>query len=365
MRNQRWIAVVTMILLLIQPSAQAVTDVPAVSAQAYILYDAETGEVLAASAADQRLPCASTTKIMTALVVLELLSLDDVVTISDEQVRVEGSSMYLRAGETVTVSDLLYGLLLASGNDAALALAEAAAGSKEQFAERMNEKAASLGLTDTHFTNPSGLHEPEHYTTAHDLAVLMAAAMQNPVFATITGTREAVLPGRTVVNHNKLLHQVPGVDGGKTGYTKSAGRCLVSTARRCGRRLIVVTLNAPDDWKDHARLYDYGFAQYQACTLHEGGICTTQLTLVGGEKETVQLTAERAEVWLTREEQQHLRTIILLPHFEYAPLRKNLAVGQILWQTNGRTVAVTELRTAESVESTFPAVDLKQYRMVG
>lgn len=361
MRMQRWLAVIIPILLLIQPSAQAVTATPGVSAQAYILYDAETGAVLAASNAERRLPCASTTKIMTALVALETLPLDTCVTITEEQVRVEGSRMYLRVGETVTVSDLLYGLLLASGNDAALALAKAASGSTEQFAAQMNRKAAELGLTDTHFTNPSGLHEPEHYTTAHDLAVLMAAAMQNPVFAAITGTREAALSGRTVVNHNKLLHQVPGVDGGKTGYTKAAGRCLVSTAQRCNRRLIAVTLNAPDDWNDHARLYAYGFAQYRASLLSAGGICDTRLTLVGGREPSVALTAERVEVWLTGEEQQQLTQTVLLPHFEYAPLCQNCAVGKILWQINGRTVASDELRTAEMVPGEFPVVDLKQY----
>lgn len=361
MRNRRWLAVIIPVLLLIQTPAQAATAVPGVSAQAYILYDAESGTVLAACNDEQRLPCASTTKIMTALVVLDTLPLDTCVTITAEQVRVEGSRMYLRVGETVTVSDLLYGLLLASGNDAALALAEAAAGSTEQFAAQMNRKAAELGLNHTHFTNPSGLHEPEHYTTARDLAVLMAAAMQNPVFAAMTGTREAVLTGRTVVNHNKLLHQVNGVDGGKTGYTKAAGRCLVSTARRCNRRLIAVTLNAPDDWNDHARLYAYGFAQYQPMLLSEGIICDTRLTLVGGSEPSVALTADRVEVWLTREEQQQLTQTILLPHFEYAPLRQNCAVGQILWQINGRTVASAELRTAETVPGDFPVVDLKQY----
>lgn len=362
MRNRRWLAVIIPIFLLIQLPVQAVTAAPGVSAQAYILYDAESDVVLAASNAEARLPCASTTKIMTALVVLETLPLDTCVTITAEQVRVEGSRMYLRDGETVTVSDLLYGLLLASGNDAALALAEAAAGSTEQFAAQMNRKAAELGLKHTHFTNPSGLHEPEHYTTARDLAVLMAAAMQNPVFAAITGTREAVLTGRTVVNHNKLLHQVPGVDGGKTGYTKAAGRCLVSTARRCNRRLIAVTLNAPDDWNDHDRLYAYGFAQYQPTLLSEGGIsCDTRLTLVGGREPSVALTADRVEIWLTREEQLLLTKTILLPHFEYAPLRRNCAVGQIQWQINGRTVASAELRTAETVPGDFPVVDLKQY----
>lgn len=361
MRNRCWLAVIIPVLLLIQTPAQTTTAASGVSAQAYVLYDAESGNVLAASNDEQRLPCASTTKIMTALVVLDTLPLDTCVTITEEQVRVEGSRMYLRAGETVTVSDLLYGLLLASGNDAALALAEAAAGSAEQFAAQMNRKAAELGLSHTHFTNPSGLHEPEHYTTARDLAVLMAAAMQNPVFAAMTGTREAVLTGRTVVNHNKLLHQVPGVDGGKTGYTKAAGRCLVSTARRCNRRLIAVTLNAPDDWNDHARLYAYGFAQYQPTLLSEGIICDTRLTLVGGREPSVALTAARVEVWLTREEQQQLTQMILLPHFEYAPLRRDCAVGQILWQINGRTVASAELRTAETVPGDFPVVDLKQY----
>ena len=341
---------VTLVFSLTEPAAAAE---PAVSAQAYVLYDADTGEVYASREAHKRLPCASTTKIMTALVALERLPLDAQVTVSREHTLAEGSRMYLRDGEVISVSDLLYGLLLASGNDAALVLADAAAGSTEQFAGLMNEKAAQLGMENTHFTNPSGLHDAEHYSSAYDLAVLMAAAMQNEDFARITGTREVALTGRTVVNHNKLLHTVKGVDGGKTGYTKSAGRCLVSTATRDGRRLIAVTINAPSDWSDHAKLYDYGFSQYAEQVLSTGGTFEARLTVVGSAEDSVALVSDGVSAFLTEAERAGLERVVYLPRFEYAPLTEGRVVGQILWRYKGHTLAASELRVAESAENRF------------
>ncbi len=314
-----------------------------ISAQAYVVMEADSGEIFAAQNADLRLPCASTTKIMTALLVLESLSPEKTVTISESHTLAEGSKMYLRAGETVSVSDLLYGLLLASGNDAALALAEAAAGSVEAFVARMNEKAVQLGLENTHFQNPSGLPDEAHYSSAKDLAILMAEAMRNEAFARICGTREAVLDGRTVVNHNRLLHTVEGVDGGKTGYTKAAGRCLVSTAIRSGRRLVVVTLNAPDDWDDHKTLYDSAFARFETLDL-PSLLPELSLRVVGGDCDTVPLLTDAAEIALTAEERKRLQIVIELPRFDYAPLAFGTAVGRVVWMLDGRSVASAELR---------------------
>lgn len=318
-----------------------------ISAQAYVVMDADTGEMFAAQNADLRLPCASTTKIMTALLVLESLPLEKPVTISEAHTLAEGSKMYLRAGERVSVSDLLYGLLLASGNDAALALAEAAAGTVEAFVVRMNEKAVQLGLENTHFQNPSGLPDENHYSSAEDLAKLMAAAVQNETFARICGTREAVLDGRAVVNHNRLLHTVEGVDGGKTGYTKAAGRCLVSTAIRSNRRLVVVTLNAPDDWEDHKALYDSAFARFEACDL-SALLPELNLCVVGGDSTALPLLADAAEISLTAEERSRLRPFIELPRFDYAPLAFGTAVGRVVWTLDGRIVASVELRLGGS-----------------
>lgn len=348
---RRWLVCVAAAALLLQPSVSAAREQPGLSAQAYVLMDADTGETVAARLPDQKLPCASTTKLMTALVVLETLPLDASVQVTETHVRAEGSRMYLRTGETVSVSDLLYGLLLASGNDAALALADAAAGSTDAFAAKMNEKAAALDMRNTHFTNPSGLHDPDHYSTARDLALLMAAAMQNEAFVQITGTREAVLTGRTVVNHNKLLHRVPGVDGGKTGFTKAAGRCLVTTAMRNGRRLIAVTLNAPDDWRDHEALYTYGFSRYNACALTLEQADLPELLLAGDAAPEVPLISGCAEVWLTAAEQKALTRVIWLPRFAYAPLPQGAVVGAVTWQCGAAVLASAELRTAEAAGS--------------
>ena len=235
----------------------AVAEAVEVSATAAVLLDADTGQLLyEKTGAEQRL-IASTTKIMTALVVLEQAGLDDTVTVTRDHMA-EGSSMYLKPGETVRVEELLYGLLLCSGNDAALALT-ACAGGPEPFVALMNEKAAALGMTRTSFANPNGLDAEGHYSTARDMAVLAAAAMEEPTFRRICSSRSVTIGQRTMENHNRLLRQVEGCIGLKTGYTKAAGRTLVSCAERGGCRLIAVTLRDSDDWADHAALYEYGF----------------------------------------------------------------------------------------------------------
>ena len=235
----------------------AVAEAVEVSATAAVLLDADTGQMLYEKNGDEQMLIASTTKIMTALVVLEQAGLDDTVTVTRDHMA-EGSSMYLKPGETVRVEELLYGLLLCSGNDAALAVTECAGG-LEPFVALMNEKAAALGMTRTSFANPNGLDAEGHYSTARDMAALAAAAMEEPTFRRICSSRSVTIGQRTMENHNRLLRQVEGCIGLKTGYTKAAGRTLVSCAERCGCRLIAVTLRDSDDWADHAALYEYGF----------------------------------------------------------------------------------------------------------
>lgn len=237
------------------------TAEPVISAASAIVMDAETGRVLFAHEPDRRSLIASTTKIMTGLLIAEDCTLSELVPITAEAADTEGSSLDLREGECRTVEELLYGLLLHSGNDAAVALAEYHSGSVEAFSDAMNRKAAELGLINTHLSNPHGLDAPEHYSTARELALLSAYAMDNLVFSQIVGTKEIVLNGRTYQNHNKLLWRYEGCTGVKTGYTRAAGRILVSCAGRDGHTLIVVTINDPNDWSDHARLLDYGFAR--------------------------------------------------------------------------------------------------------
>lgn len=239
--------------------AQAV-QAPAVSANAAIVYDASTQEILWEHNSTQRSLIASTTKIMTAFLVIQICPLDQTVIVPPEAVGVEGSSVYLKAGECLCVKELLLGLMLASGNDAAVALAIHAAGSVENFVKLMNWEAERLQLNDTRFANPNGLDDEENYSTAKDLAILTANALENPAFAGLVRTKNATVGGRMVVNHNKLLWSYEGCIGVKTGFTKAAGRILVSAAERDGRRLIAVTIDDGNDWRDHAALLDYGFS---------------------------------------------------------------------------------------------------------
>lgn len=229
------------------------------SATAAVLLDADTGQVLYAQNEDKQMRIASTTKLMTALVVLERARLWEQVTV-EEQHMTEGSSMHLRPGETLTVEELLYGLLLCSGNDAAAALADYCGGTAD-FVRRMNELARQIGMSGSSFANPSGLDQEGHYATARDMALLGAYAAGNHTLRRLCSTRSVHIGGRSMHNHNRLLDMVPGCIGLKTGYTRAAGRTLVSCAERDGRRLVAVTLQDGNDWADHMALYAWGFAR--------------------------------------------------------------------------------------------------------
>ena len=229
------------------------------SAASAILMDADSGRVLYEHNADRKMLIASTTKILTALVAIEEGDLHDSVKISREAAYTEGSAMYLTEGETLTLETLLYGVLLCSGNDAAVAVAQHVGGSVKGFVALMNEKARELGMEHSSFANPNGLDDEQHYSTARDMAKLARAALENETLMRIASTRSVTIGGRTMTNHNKLLHYVDGCLGLKTGYTKAAGRTLVSCAERAGQRLVAVTLQDGNDWADHAALYDYGF----------------------------------------------------------------------------------------------------------
>ena len=263
----------------------------AISAEKAIVMDGTTGQVLYENDADEMSLIASTTKIMTALVVCEQCNVLDRVRIPKEAVGIAGSSMYLQEGEVLTVQELLYGLMLSSGNDAATALAIYCGGTVEGFAEMMNDKARVLGLNGSHFVNPHGLDAPEHYATARDLAKLASYAMENPIFEQTVSTKNVRVGQRYLKNHNKLLWQVEGADGVKTGYTKAAGRILVSSATRQGRRLIAVTINAPDDWNDHASLLEDGFEDFRVRSLVSAGDVLGTVEIAGGQQGRVQLLA--------------------------------------------------------------------------
>lgn len=250
---------------------------PEVSAQAAILMDAKTGRVLYAKQANKSMKIASLTKIMTAIIAIEQGNLKKPVTVKRSAVGIEGSSIYLKEGEKVPLETLLYGLMLRSGNDAAIAIAEYIGGSVEGFVYLMNEKATHLGLAHTNFMNPHGLDHPDHYSSAKDLAILTSYALKNPVFQRIVQTevKDVPWPGeewhRRFYNKNKFLRLYKGANGVKTGYTKQAGRTLVTSATRNGRQLVCVTLNAPNDWQDHQRLYQFGFSHFASHSVLERG----------------------------------------------------------------------------------------------
>lgn len=234
-----------------------------------IVMEVSSKRILGGSGYDLELPMASTTKAMTALIIIERCNLKDIVTVPKEAQGIEGSSIYLRTGEKLAVEELLYGLMLRSGNDAAVALAIHCAGSVDRFAALMNEKAEALGLKHTHFVNPHGLHHPDHYTSAYDLAVIASEAMQNPDFAKIVGTKAIRITGseaageRYLVNKNKILTQYPGGNGVKTGYTTDAGRCLIAASVRDGMQVVAVVLNKYDMWEACSRLMDSAHENYQ------------------------------------------------------------------------------------------------------
>ena len=323
--------------------------VSALSAEKAIVLDAATGRALYEKHADERSLIASTTKIMTALIICQRCNVLDRVKIPAEVVGVEGSSMYLREGEVLTVQELLYGLMLRSGNDAAQALAIYCGGTVEGFAELMNDKARELGLQDTHFVNPHGLDAPEHHSTARDLAVLSAYAMEDPIFARTVGAKSVTVGERVLTNHNKLLWQLPGCEGIKTGYTRAAGRILVSSASREGRRLVCVTINAPDDWNDHKTLLEEGFSRYDVRQIVEAGEVLGYRHILGGDGTSVPLiAAEEFSYALAEGEEPEL---VLSPQsFSYAPVRAGGEEGCAYVVLEGEVIGQIPLVWGSSME---------------
>ena len=325
--------------------------VSAVSASNAIVVDAQTGRVLYEKSADKQVLIASTTKIMTALLVCEQCNVLDRVSIPMQAVGIEGSSMYLREGEILTVQDLLYGLMLHSGNDAAVALAIYCGGTVEGFAEMMNDKARVLGMDNTHFVNPNGLDAPGHYSTARDMAKLAAYAMENPIFYQTVSTKNVRVGERSLQNHNKLLWRVEGADGVKTGYTKASGRILVSSATRQGRRIIVVTMNDPNDWKDHATLLENGFSQFCVKELVAEGVVLGHAEVAGGACGHVELiTEESFSFAVTQSETMEL--VLPTPGFVYAPVVQGQDAGFAHVLLDGVPVGKVPLIYGATVERT-------------
>lgn len=332
---------------------------PEVSAQSAVVLTADTGTVLFEKDGHTPRPVASTTKIMTALLALEAAQEqgDPLVDITQEMVAVEGSSMGLQAGDSISLTGLAAGMLLASGNDAANAAALYLDGSLESFAARMNQRAAALGMEDTHFVTPSGLDGEDaqglgHLSTAYDMALLARAALENQAFRQLCSSPSLAVefaePVKrvTYANHNKLLTQYPGCVGVKTGFTKEAGRCLVSAAERDGALLIAVTLNAPNDWEDHAALLDYGFSQVEPYQLAGGDVRLT-VPVVGSPVEVVSLRGSNGgEVTLPLGQGAQVERVVRVPKFLYAPVEAGEQVGEICWYLEGQLLGSAPLTAA-------------------
>lgn len=290
-----WLAICCCaVLTLFQGSARAQEGERVdTSARAAILIERQTGRVLLESHADEALPMASTTKVMTALLALEKGHLDDMVTVGRNAYGVPGTSIYLELGEKLSLRDLLYGLMLASGNDAAVAIAEHVGGNVETFCRMMTERAGELGCTDTVFATPHGLPSEGHHTTARDLALIAREAMSHELFRQIVSTRRATIPWegrsyqRVLSNKNRLLTEYEGATGIKTGYTKAAGRCLVFGAKRDGLEVIGVVLNCGDWFHEAERLMNMGFERYEMFTALAGGETVRVLPVKEGTQETV------------------------------------------------------------------------------
>lgn len=316
---------------------------PSVSGKSAILIDSD-GKILYEKNSFVCLPMASTTKIMTCIVALENARLTDTVKITRESVGVEGSSVYLREGEIFTVEELLYALMLSSANDAAVSLAIHVGKSEENFVSLMNRKAKEIGLSNTHFESPHGLDHENHYTTAYDLARLMAYALKNESFCRISSTVKTEIRGaldnaRYLVNHNRLLRTYEGMIGGKTGYTKKSGRCLVTAAQRDGLTLIAVTLSASDDWNDHKKLLDYGFSYYESTVLCETNQSFYNLNVVGGN--TVRCVAsEKASLSLPKGKSERLRYVVELPRFLWEMPDENERVGRVVFYIEDKAFCV-------------------------
>ena len=320
-----------------------------------VLIDAENGRVLFEHNKDEKLPMASTTKIMTALIALEEENIDEYFSVSKADITVEGSSMGLLPGDSVSLRVLAIGMLLASGNDAANAAAIRISGSVEKFVQLMNERAEEMGLENTSFETPSGLDGKNHFSTAYDMAMLAKNAMENPDFVKICGSESIKVEygnppyQRVIKSHNRLLKSLPGATGIKTGFTKKSGRCLVSSAEREGVSLICVTLCCPDDWNYHTALYNEYFGKMKSVPL-ENLVPKTEITVSGGTEKTVSAVPKSVSASLFENETEKIEVLISKEPFVFAPVKKGDIIGKAFFYIEGKLVAETPLLAENNIE---------------
>lgn len=354
MKRKRFIVVFLIIILLC--SSIVYGEELDLRGESYILIDGNTGRVLYERNAHNKMPMASTTKIMTALVALENGKLDDKITIENESVGVEGSSIYLREGEIITLKDMLYGLMLRSGNDSAVAIASFIGKSTEEFVKLMNKKAKSIGAINTNFTNPHGLHDDLHYSTAYDMAIITKEAFTYEEFANVVGSKSYVSQrdkDNYYNNKNKTLWEYNGGDGVKTGYTMRSGRCLVSSASRNGMRLIAVSLNARDWFNDNYKLLDYGFNNYKPYLIYDEDQFLKKINVINGDKEYVNLVTEKSYIYPLKEgEREKVKISLETPENLQAPIEKGTKIGYVYTYLNGQLIDKSNLVAKSSIKET-------------
>lgn len=354
-------AIASMIILLFvsftTTSVVLAGDYSTITAKSAIVIDAATGKVLYSKNADERRYPASTTKIMSLIVALEHGNLDDLITTSANAASTEGSSLWLTQGERLKMLDLLYGIMLISGNDATVAVAEHISGSVEKFAKLMTEKAHAIGAKDTNFTNSSGLPDPNHFTTAHDLARIAAYGYKNPLFTQIVSTEHKVLPPtvkgdiRDLYNENKMLWFYEGGNGVKTGYTDAAGRCLVSGAKRNNIQLIAVVLDSDTMWDDSKALLDFAFSQIKPQTIFDQGDILKTLRVANGKSDVLELIADSSIVLpVSEKDKDELSTVIDAPSVIEAPITKGQKLGVARVFYNNTEVAAVDLIADQNIE---------------
>jgi D-alanyl-D-alanine carboxypeptidase (penicillin-binding protein 5/6) len=329
---------------------------PAVSANSAILMDVTTGKILYQKNIHQQMEPASTTKILTAIVAIENGDLNSKISVSKNAARVEGSSIWLSQGEVQTLEDLLYGVLLSSGNDASVAVAEHIAGDQERFAVMLNEKARAIGARESNFVNPHGLPESGHLTTVNDMALITRYALHNPVFAIMVSTRQYVIPwpgnewDRSLTNHNKLLWRLEGADGVKTGYTRSAGHCLVASATRENHQLLAVVFKSQNMYNDCANLLEWGFANYDLMRIAAAGEIIGAVNITDGVNNTVNvLPAQTLNLVLEKNLATKIALEVDLPSGILAPVERLQKIGKLRVACDGEVLAETDLIAEEAV----------------
>ncbi|HPL99566.1 MAG TPA: D-alanyl-D-alanine carboxypeptidase family protein [Bacillota bacterium] len=346
----------------------AVQALQETSARAAVVMDVNSNRILYYKNMDEKMAMASTTKIMTTLVAIESGRLDEKVTISKRASYMEGSSIYLREGEVHTVNDLLYAIMLRSGNDAATAVAEHIGGSAEGFAEMMNKKAREIGANNTRFANPHGLDAEGHYTTARDLALITSYALKNPLFSTIVSSKKKVMEGppsenwdRVMINKNKMLWQFDGGDGVKTGFTKKAGRCLVSSATRDGMRLVCVVLNCGPMWDESSALLEYTFKNYVKKRIVDKDSIFKVVEVRNGKERFVGVKpAEDFDLALRTDRVENIKLEAKDLKAAQAPLKKGGHAGRLEIYIDNNLLKTINLEYSESVESSSPFFYLKR-----